>query len=448
VDPRITVEKKTRKAHMSKKNSDDTACVEHGIWTALPAAPPATTSLDFATVSATGNSAIIAAGKMTFHMVGCAGDPDVPGPGLAVGNGMASQIGQPGSGVAVAPSFFYHLGDIVYTESGSTMTTDLWQTQFFQQYAAYTLPIFAIAGNHDGNGGSKPDETEIYYFDLNFQGASGTGSSDKASGTGRAPAIQPYTYWRLDTPYAYILGLYTNVANAGMLDDPKPYTDPTQGPQYQWLVSQLTYCKTQNAGSAPKAVLLALHYPPYSGAVNFTQRGDPTMGPSPGAANAQPIGMLLEQAYAASGQIPDAVFSAHAHLYQRLTVTRTDAQGNRRQTPYLIAGAGGHTSVEILAEQCSGSGNGTIPALPFDIFANGNIPQGLSAPATAAVELVAYADGTNTDAQPYGFLRVTVTPTTLVGEYFTTLCDKKGNGNGQLTLSDSFTLDLTTHLLT
>ncbi len=29
--------------------------------------------------------------------------------------------------------------------------------------------------------------------------------------------IEPYVYWRFDTPLAYIIGLYTNVVNGGML---------------------------------------------------------------------------------------------------------------------------------------------------------------------------------------------------------------------------------------
>jgi hypothetical protein len=117
------------------KQPDPTACVEKGTWTALPVTPPADTTLDFATVSSAGNANIVAAGKMTVHLVGCAGDPDVSGPGLAVANAIAAQIAQPGVGSAVAPSFFYHLGDIAYTESGSTMTAALWNQQFFTQYA-------------------------------------------------------------------------------------------------------------------------------------------------------------------------------------------------------------------------------------------------------------------------------------------------------------------------
>ena len=158
-----------------------------------------------------------------------------------------------------------------------------------------------------------------------------------------------------------------------------------------------------------------MHYPPYNGAVNFTQRGDPTLGPSTGAANAIPIGMLLQEAFTASGQIPDAIFCAHAHLYQRLTITYNDSSGNPvQQVPLLIAGTGGHTTLEVMSEACSGAA-GTIQAVPCDIFASGNIPAGLTAPASRSVTLESYYDGTNQSAQPYGFLRMTVTADSVIG---------------------------------
>jgi hypothetical protein len=100
-------------ATQDKKKSDPKEkCIEKGVWTALPTTAPATTNLVFTPAGT---------GAMTFHMVGCSGDPDLTGPGLAVAGGMASQISGPAS-PAVAPSFLYHLGDLAYTESGSAMT--------------------------------------------------------------------------------------------------------------------------------------------------------------------------------------------------------------------------------------------------------------------------------------------------------------------------------------
>jgi hypothetical protein len=185
---------------MSKSNPNG-ACIEKGVWTPLPTQVPDTTNLVF-TPSGSGN--------MTFHVVGCSGDPALTGPGLAVAGGMAAQITAPVS-PAVAPSFFYHIGDIAYTTSGSATTGALWNTQFYAQYAAYAdsngaLPIFAIAGNHDGNTGTPPD-TEIGHYEQNMCGTAGVVSPDNQADPARTESALPYPYWRLDTPLAWIIGL-------------------------------------------------------------------------------------------------------------------------------------------------------------------------------------------------------------------------------------------------
>ena len=125
--------------------------------------------------------------------------------------------------------------------------------------------------------------------------------------------IQPYVYWRLNTPLAYIIGLYSNIANGGILDDPTKYSDFTKGPQYQWLVGELKAVAAANSKNSPKkAVLLMVHYPPYSGTANFNVRGDPSKGPGPSLSNAPYLSVALQKAFTVSGQRPDAIFSARA----------------------------------------------------------------------------------------------------------------------------------------
>src|SRR5580704_13606117 len=102
---------------MSKPNPNR-ACVEAGAWTALPNPVPDRTNLVFTPPGG---------GNMTFHMVGCSGDPGHPKPGLAVAGGMAAQITAP-VGPALAPSFLYHLGDIAYTSSHSDKMGALWNS--------------------------------------------------------------------------------------------------------------------------------------------------------------------------------------------------------------------------------------------------------------------------------------------------------------------------------
>ena len=433
------------------KTNPNGKCVEKGVWTSLEHSAPSSTTLVF-------NPSVD--GPMSLHMVGCSGDPSVRGPGLAVARGMASQILEP-SAPAVSPSFLYLLGDIVYTPPGSEMKGKRWNTQFYAQFASYVdgagpLPIFAVAGNHDGKIGNQL-HTEIAHFEKNICGTSEVVSSDN-----RQPAPQrtvstvPYRYWLLVTPLAFIVGLYTNVSNGGVLDDPTKYSDPSEGPQYRWLVEQLAFCKAQNAEGTPRAILLALHYPPYNGARDFKKRGNPKYGNDNGYPNAVPIGMVLQQAFTEAGQIPDAVFSAHAHLYQRMVLSYSDSEGKiTRQVPFFIVGCGGHSPLELMGTKCGG-GTATVPVVPFDLFTQGNPPDGLTAPPNGTVTIESYADGTDQANQPYGFLNLTLTPgtktvnPTLVCQFYATTCDSSGNpvNPGAVVLTDSCTLDLATHLLT
>ena len=111
-----------------------------------------------------------------------------------------------------------------------------------------------------------------------------------------------------------------------------------------------------------RAVLRAIHYPPFSGASNFPERGNPNLGPTKHTRVLKPLAKILQEAFKASKLYPDAVFSAHAHHYQRLTYRCADG----REIPYLIVGSGGHAPVESLAERCDG-GVGRSPRRPHTI---------------------------------------------------------------------------------
>ena len=63
-----------------------------------------------------------------------------------------------------------------------------------------------------------------------------------------------------------------------------------------------------------------------NGNIDFEERGNPTYGNDNSYPHAVPIGMVLQEAFAQAGQIPDAIFSAHAHLYQRITVAYGDGR--------------------------------------------------------------------------------------------------------------------------
>jgi acid phosphatase type 7 len=409
---------------MPKRANKSTQCAEHGMWNRVPAPPPAGQKpLNFSTIDAKENQRIISSGKMSFAMVGCSGDPAKGKKTKAVAKAMIA---------ADDTSFFYHLGDIIYLETGSDATTnssqdadtpELWNSQFYAPYTHYPKRIVSVPGNHDGK--STPITN---YMDVFCSAPSKWPAPWKENTTDKRPAmIQPYVYWRFDTPLAYIVGLYSNIVNGGMLDDPTAYPRFRKGPQYQWLVAELKAIAATNRRNSPKkAVLLAVHYPPYSGAANFNVRGDQAQGPSHNAAKAPFLSVALQTAFDESGQRPDAIFSAHAHLFQRITYTFADGS----VMPCLVAGCGGHSPLEVLSDGCNGKREKS-PKAPFPVVTPGSFkfPKGDSA------EVEFYEDG-DSDHGAFGYLKVTIKARTLTVKFI-------GADSGK-TL-DRFKLDLDSH---
>src|SRR5260370_9704787 len=93
-------------------------------------------------------------------------------------------------------------------------------------------------------------------------------------------------------------------------------------PQYRWLVKTLSDIKIRQ-NEEPKALVIALHYPPYSGGANFRERGDPNLGPTQRRGAVKPLAAILPQAYPGANLYPDLVLSAHSHLYQRIPYQQT-----------------------------------------------------------------------------------------------------------------------------
>src|SRR6478672_4907870 len=132
--------------------------VEHGIWTPIAAAyPSGDHHLALKDIDPDESHAIKQRGVMTFHSVGCSGDFADHVPGLQVAKAMAAQIPDPraggGSQAAVAASFLFHLGDLVYKDEDPSDPQGkdqalMYNSQFYAQYAGYGRNVFAIAGNH------------------------------------------------------------------------------------------------------------------------------------------------------------------------------------------------------------------------------------------------------------------------------------------------------------
>jgi hypothetical protein len=414
---------------------DVPACVEHGVWVPIPAPQPAgDLMLAFKEIDASQSHAVKENGILTFHAVGCTGHFGNPGPAARVVEAMAQQVREPqrfgGHAKAAAAAFFFHLGDLVYKGQNRDDPDEkdqrlLYREHFYDQYAGYPRSIFAVPGNHDGKDNPHPERSAIKHFLLNFCDAKRRQSPDDPAGR-RLTMTQPYPYWVLRTPLAYVIGLYANNINGGQLDNPAS----ADRPQYDWLVQTL---KTIKHAADGRAVLIAVHYPLYSGANNFRERGDPNLGPTPRLGRITPLAMLLQQAYRESKQFPDAVLSAHAHHYQRITCTYADG----RQIPHLVAGCGGHGPIENLATTCEEK-QGPAAVVPGDVV----LPPGLLIPASDRVQLVACND------QDFGFLRLTIDANskTLAGEYFAAFSESR-DPTGLPALADSFVLDLEKHCL-
>lgn len=411
-------------------------CVEHGIWTAVPTPPPASVAeftknrvalerftLDLRDVDPRQNDLIHKTGVMTFHMLGCSGSYDDHNVGREIAEQMAGQITNPLLGSinthAQASSFLYHLGDVAYKPDVKEKFDfgDMINEQFYRQYTGYNRPIFAVAGNHDGKnpispeGAAEPHRSAIQHFLANFCDPKGRKSADNVTDN-RHAMTQPYVYWRLDTPLAQFIGLYANVANGGLLDD--PHAPNGEAPQYDWLVAQLKAAGNKRkadvlSGTARKALIITIHYPPFSGGTNFKERGDPKLGPTL-ATKAVPLGVTILKAFDEAGVYPDIVFCAHAHMYQRLVYHYK----NGRSIPYVIAGGGGHT-IESLVAPCNVTDDHPAPPSTEgskDAAFAAVFPPGFTLPAGDTIE------GANYNDRKFGFLRVTIRGGEIIGEYF------------------------------
>jgi hypothetical protein len=88
--------------------------------------------------------AIQQAKQIVFHSVGDTGSVVGPDTQSLVADKMVSDFNEENS--ADVPSFFFHLGDVVYYFGEAIYYYD----QFYEPFRNYPAPIVAIPGNHDG----------------------------------------------------------------------------------------------------------------------------------------------------------------------------------------------------------------------------------------------------------------------------------------------------------
>ncbi len=243
---------------------------------------------------------IARAGQFRFHCVGDTGGFENPIPQRAVAAAMSTELA--GAGAA---SFFYHLGDVVYPHGEAAG----YQSQFFDAYADYPIPILGVPGNHDGEVGPGCTAGPLDAFSAQFCAARGAPEPGRA----RPAQHQPNVYWTLEHPWLTIIGLYTGVADGGHLDSP----------QQDWLIGELREARQG------VTLLLAMHHPVFSADVMHGSNLE--------------LRDQLDSCFARAGRVPDAVVSAHVHSYQRYH-RRLDG----REIPYLVTGSGGYPEVHRL----------------------------------------------------------------------------------------------------
>ncbi len=260
-------------------------------------------------------AAIQQAGKQVFHVIGDSGGVQDGEFQHNVAEALTEALHAGGKD---QPHFCYHLGDVVYF----TGERDQYYQQFYEPYAHYDAPIFAIPGNHDGEVDDTAAEPSLDGWVSYFMQQ----HPDVDPLSKDAPRVQldlPNVYWTLNTPHATIIGLYTNVPEHGSIDST----------QQQWVTNEFA------TAPADKALILALHHPIYS--FDVYHSGSSKMAD------------VLENAIRDTGRVPNLVLSGHVHNYQRIEQSIVEGQ----PTPFIVSGNGGyhnlhnvHTEVGTKAE--------------------------------------------------------------------------------------------------
>ncbi len=260
-------------------------------------------------------AAITKAKQIVFHAVGDTGPTGGPRTVQEVADKMCGDM-QEADAVDV-PSFFFHLGDVVYDFGEDAYYYD----QFFDPFRDYDAPIVAIPGNHDGEVYPADPEGTLQAFQKVFC-ATAFQRLPEAGGLSRTSMIQPGVYFTFGAPFVRIIGLYSNVLEDPGVISSQSGTYPRVGDaQLAFLTSQLSKIKTDKFKGA---VIVAVHHPP----VVVGRHGcSPAMLKD------------MDVCFKSAGVHPHAVLSGHAHNYQRFT----RLEGGR-QTPYVVAGMGGHNS--------------------------------------------------------------------------------------------------------
>ena len=277
---------------------------------------------------------------LSFFVLGDVGGIKAPAPQNAVSVAMEQRQDE--------AAFALILGDVVYFNGQEAD----YGNQFYEAYAKLLKPILAFPGNHDGD--PLPGDTSLSGFMANFCDTKpSVPAADPQLEYARHTQTLPYCEWTLELAAATIVAVYSNVPAGGHLE-------PAQ-------VDRLT--QELRDADPGKPLILGIHHPAYS--IDAHHGGSQNMG------------QVLDQAFTASGRVPDLVLAGHVHDYQRFTRTI-----GSKQVPYIVSGNGGYHNLHQLAGGAS-PGEQVAPGVVFEFG----------------------------DASQYGFLKLTVDGGKISGEY-------------------------------
>jgi hypothetical protein len=349
---------------------------------------------------------IQAAGQIVFHALGDTGNTTSASAENSVTDKLGSDFSE--TDPRNIPSFCYNLGDVVYSFGEAKYYYD----QFYDPYRDYPAPIFAIAGNHDGMVAPNSKTPTLQAFLENFCTAGQPfHRTPEAGGLARTAGVQPGVYFTLDAdPYVRIIGLYSNC-----LEDPGVISTQSGTSQtYSYLTdAQLKFLEAALKRTAKDgfegAILIAVHHPPFVAAKQGPDGSKSTTANHGGS----PLMLAdIDKACQSANVWPHAVLSGHAHSYQRFT-----RQAGGRETPFIIAGNGGHAHAKLTKK-----GEATLRTPAIQTSKGG--------------EEVVFE---NYDDSEYGYLRILVNAQQLRIEYH-----PASDGEGAKTPDDSVTVDLAT----
>jgi hypothetical protein len=345
---------------------------------------PAPYRFDLSKLLPAADIAQIAAGTMVFHTVGDTGDHRGQQQDFVAAMMTQDAASLPDNR---QPAFYYHLGDVVYFAGD----IDMYGDNFYATYKDYPSFIVSIPGNHDcqpddpQDGPVDPNKVPLDGWVQNFMSSSPGQLGSLKTGANRTQLDLPNVFWTFTTPLATIIGLFSNVGE----DEAEIHPD-----QVAWFQGEL------KAADPNKALIVTIHHPPFSG-------DDEHSGSSV-------ADQVLTAGFKASGRYPNLVLSGHVHNYQRFTSVVQGPKG-QLQIPYVVAGAGGYTNLGKMQKV-----NGAVPKAPVAL---GN-----------GLTLVQY-DDTN-----FGFLRIEISKTQIVGTYFS--APYSSGATPAAKVVDSFTVDL------